>query len=389
MVFWIGAMAIAIVVAVAAGWRLLRRTADPAWPAAAGFAIALVAALGAAVQATVASLQTPAPPPIVASAPHGGDGSSDDGAGGSLDQAVERVKKALEEDPNDVDRWALLARTYMALGQTENALSAMGEAVARKEPRDAALLSEYGQIQIAANNGRAAGPPEATFAEVLTMTPDDPRARFFLAIARAEKGDIEGARADLEAMLENAPADAPWRATVFEQLQELGPPPAAEAPRGPTQEQVAAAADMTPEERAEMVRGMVDGLAQRMAENPDDFQGWLRLANAYVVLDEPAKGASALKSALELQPANVGLLVQYAELEIVAANGVVTPEAETAMERAIARQPGNPQAMWRLGQAAAARGETETARRMWTELLPKLLEADPLKADVRAALEGL
>ena len=38
---------------------------------------------------------------------------------------------------------------------------------------------------------------------------------------------------------------------------------------------------------------------------------------------------------------------------------------------------------------ASARGDVDDARRRWTELLPRLLEADPLKAEVRAALESL
>ena len=130
-------------------------------------------------------------------------------------------------------------------------------------------------------------------------------------------------------------------------------------------------------------------MMSRQAGIPDDFQGWIRLANSYMVLQEPAKASDALRQALKLQPGNVGLLLQVAEIEIDAADGRVTPEAETMLRRALDRQPGNPQALWRLGHAAAARGETEEARRMWTELLPKLMEADPLKAEVRKALEAL
>ena len=138
-----------------------------------------------------------------------------------------------------------------------------------------------------------------------------------------------------------------------------------------------------------MIRGMVDGLAARLEANPDDFQGWIRLANSYMVLREPAKASDALRQALKLQPGNVGILLQVAEIEIGAADGQVTPAAEAMLRRALDRQPGNPQALWRLGQAAAARGETEAARRMWTELLPKLMEADPLKDEVRKALQAL
>ncbi|MEQ9124070.1 MAG: tetratricopeptide repeat protein, partial [Alphaproteobacteria bacterium] len=305
---------------------------------------------------------------------------------------------------SDAGRWALLARSYIALGRSADAAKAVEEAIDRTDPPDPGLIGEYGETLVAAAQGRIPPDAEAAFARVLTLQPDDARARYYLAMARAEKGDVAGAQADLEALLRTAPADAPWRATVFEALQDLGAnpeipadvapepaaaPPAAEAPRGPSQADLAAAQDMSPEDRQAMIRGMVDGLAARLQENPDDFQGWIRLANSYMVLQEPAKAADALRRALKMQPGNVGLLLQVAEIEIDVAGGEVTPEAESALRRALDRQPGNPQALWRLGQAAAARGETDEARRMWTELLPKLMEADPLKAEVRKALEAL
>ncbi|WP_223291766.1 tetratricopeptide repeat protein [Defluviicoccus vanus] len=42
-----------------------------------------------------------------------------------------------------------------------------------------------------------------------------------------------------------------------------------------------------------MIRSMVERLATRLQQNPDDRQGWLRLASAYDVLGETAKAAEA------------------------------------------------------------------------------------------------
>lgn len=428
MVFWLGAFLIALIVAIITGWRLIRRQARPVWPTAAGFALAAMAAFGAAVQATVASLAPALPPPAqvarAAGAAHGGatasvGAPSSDVANDSFDELVTRLETGLAEDPNDAERWALLARSYVALGRLDDAVKAFQEALGRTDPPDAGLIGEYGETLVARADGRIAGPPEAAFQQVLALTPGDPRALFYLANAKAEKGDTDGARTDLSALLRSAPPSAPWRQTVFERLQELSPTDAATAnnaiapaatpveppsphaaaapqapttvtaPPGPTAEQVRAAEEMTPEDRQAMIRGMVDGLAEKMAENPDDFQGWIRLANAYRVLGEEAKAADALEGAVLLQPANTGLLIQYAEVRIVADGGVVTAEAEKALRRAELREPGNPQVQWRLGQAAAARGDVEDARRRWQEIMPKVFEQDPLKAEIRAALEAL
>jgi len=65
-----------------------------------------------------------------------------------------------------------------------------------------------------------------------------------------------------------------------------------EPPRGPTTEQMQAAQDMTTEQRAEMILAMVDSLATRLEDNPQDEQGWTRLIRARAVLGQDEKLAA-------------------------------------------------------------------------------------------------
>ncbi|MDW8444627.1 MAG: tetratricopeptide repeat protein [Acetobacteraceae bacterium] len=51
-----------------------------------------------------------------------------------------------------------------------------------------------------------------------------------------------------------------------------------------------------------MIEGMVQRLAERMRETPDDAEGWLRLARAYRVLGRAAEAREALRRAAELRP---------------------------------------------------------------------------------------
>ena len=57
---------------------------------------------------------------------------------------------------------------------------------------------------------------------------------------------------------------------------------------------------MSPAERQAMIRGMVDRLAVRLDANPDDAEGWQRLARAYAVLGETAKAEAAAARAAAL-----------------------------------------------------------------------------------------
>jgi cytochrome c-type biogenesis protein CcmH len=79
----------------------------------------------------------------------------------------------------------------------------------------------------------------------------------------------------------------------------VGPSPEIEAlaaklpPPAPSQTDREAFARMSPDERSEMIRSMVERLADRLEENPDDLEGWLRLARAYEVMGETDKANDA------------------------------------------------------------------------------------------------
>jgi cytochrome c-type biogenesis protein CcmH len=100
----------------------------------------------------------------------------------------------------------------------------------------------------------------------------------------------------LQALLADAPAGAPWRKAVAARLAEIAPDepqPSTKAPPGPNAQDIAAAQSMSPEERQAMIRSMVERLAARLEQQPDDKEGWARLAHAYDVLGDAEKARAA------------------------------------------------------------------------------------------------
>jgi cytochrome c-type biogenesis protein CcmH len=75
---------------------------------------------------------------------------------------------------------------------------------------------------------------------------------------------------------------------------------------------MAAAKDMSPEDRQAMIRGMVQRLATRMEQNPDDVDGWMRLGRSYGVLQQPDAALKAFASAAERAPDRVDVQLAYA-----------------------------------------------------------------------------
>jgi cytochrome c-type biogenesis protein CcmH len=79
------------------------------------------------------------------------------------------------------------------------------------------------------------------------------------------------------------------------------PKSAGPAPEAPNSAAGQAIQQMSPEEQAEMIRGMVDKLASKLEANPDDADGWRKLARAYQVLGENDKAKNALDRAAKVE----------------------------------------------------------------------------------------
>jgi len=69
-----------------------------------------------------------------------------------------------------------------------------------------------------------------------------------------------------------------------------------QAPSGPSAEDVKAAESMSPEDRAAMIIAMVDQLAARLADNPENPQGWIRLLRARTVLEQNVQKAKDIET---------------------------------------------------------------------------------------------
>ena len=221
--------------------------------------------------------------------------------GGLLADLAERLRQT----PDDLDGWALLARSYRSMDLPRESADAFARAVELSE-RAPSFLSAYGEMLVAAAGGQVTPEGRQAFEEALAKEPGDSRARYYIGVAKEQAGDKAGALADWQALVARADANAPWLEEISRQMArvaaELGvertiaappTPPAAPVLRGPSAADVEAVSEMTPEERQTTIRTMVEGLAERLAQQPDDVEGWLMLARSYATLGEDGKAREA------------------------------------------------------------------------------------------------
>jgi cytochrome c-type biogenesis protein CcmH len=337
--------------------RPARRSADMSWRF--GAAVAIAGLLPATAMAIYFSIGTPA-----ALDRGAGANAADPHSAAELTTAVDQLKTHLEKAPADLKGWTLLGRTLASLGRFDEARDAYNRAIALA-PDNAALHAEFGEALVLAGQGVVTAAAEAEFAKA----PDDPRSRYYLAEAALQRGDTAGATQKLRALLATAPADAPWRQTVADRLAEIsqnGAAPAGSTP-GPTAQDVAAAQSMTAQQRQSMIRGMVERLAQRLQQHPDDRTGWERLARAYDVLGEPDKAAAARERAATV-PGTAALQPE--------APPKAPPTSAPTQERPVAGSPAGAAAV-----PTDAPGWVERARRLEgqgraTEALATLKQAN-------------
>jgi len=87
-----------------------------------------------------------------------------------------------------------------------------------------------------------------------------------------------------------------WAEFVRDELERIEPG-TSPAARGPSAEDMAAAAQMDPQQRQQMITGMVAGLAEKLKKDGSDFEGWMRLVRAYTVLGDRDKARIAASDA--------------------------------------------------------------------------------------------
>ncbi|TSD90122.1 c-type cytochrome biogenesis protein CcmI [Mycobacterium sp. KBS0706] len=307
------------------------------------------------------------------------------------------LEQRLAASPQDRAGWIELGQRWSQLGESAKAADAYGRAIGLGNA-DAELTGRYGEALVGANGSTVTETARAAFEQALQLKPGDIRARYFLALGNAQAGDDRAALDLWQALARESPADAPWLPSVRQHLaeaaQRLGldpksatpepqPPVARAAP--PANGPAAGIASLPPDEQAKAIRGMVDGLAARLEQSPDDLEGWVRLARARGVLGDVGAAADAYARAAALAPDNNDLLRAYADSLLAAGRGEeVPPLLETGLRRILAADPNDAIALWFLGVAAQKSGQPEEARRLWGRMRDQFQEG----SQERRAIEG-
>jgi cytochrome c-type biogenesis protein CcmH len=208
---------------------------------------------------------------------------------------MDKLRSALKDRPDDLEGHRLLARNESGLGNYAAAMAAQRQVIAilgnSVSADDHAMLAE---IMILGAGGYVSPEAEAEIKRALQLDPLNGTASYYAGLMFAQVGRPDRTFALWAALLERSQPGDPWVAPLRAQLMQVASEagednyvlPGTEAAPGPDADALAAAAEMTPEEREEMVRGMVARLSERLATQGGSAEEWARLITAYGVLGE-------------------------------------------------------------------------------------------------------
>ena len=200
-----------------------------------------------------------------------------------FDQAMARIEGHLAANPEDGRGWEVVAPLYMSMGRYEDGVRAWA-AANRLLGETPARLDNWGEALVAAADGLVTAEARAVLEKALKADPTSVKSRFYRALGAEQDGDSKGAIEAYTKIIEDVPPGSPVVRSLAERITKLGgTPPAA-----------ATVAALPPKDQMDAIRGMVEGLAARLAQDGSDVEGWLRLVRSYAVLNEPDKAKDAL-----------------------------------------------------------------------------------------------
>jgi cytochrome c-type biogenesis protein CcmH len=136
------------------------------------------------------------------------------------DSAFAQMRQDMLGRFDTADRWLTIAEGFQRRGDTQGAAGLIRSAL-REHPDNAILWIGYGNALVIHSGGLVTPAAELAFQRAATLAPDHPAPRFFFGLALAQSGRLDEAERIWRSLIDNAPADAPWRAQVEQQLQAL------------------------------------------------------------------------------------------------------------------------------------------------------------------------
>ncbi len=313
-----------------------------------------------------------------------------------LEDEVEYLETSLDENPSQRDTWVALGNRLIELGRYRDAIDALDQAIAQGAD-DRLTQSRLGVALTLQEGGAVSAEAETSFRRALAADANDIAAAYWLAIRELQLGRGDAALRQLIAIEQSLPPEAPQRQSIgvviADVANRLGVDPEEARAAVVTVPDIDPSAIPEGEDQDAFILSMVEGLAAKLEENPDDIEGWRKLGRSWTVLGEYGRAEDAYGRAAALAPDDAEVLLDHA-LAILAtvpeeSSAPLPPSLGARIAEVLAIRPDDPTALYLAGLERARAGDGAGAREHWERLLAILPADAPQRVQIETDLEAL
>ena len=297
----------------------------------------------------------------------------------------EKLVLASKQNPKNLDILLELARTASQLNKTDIEISSLKKILSIKNSTK--LKSLLAQAYIRKADGQVTSKAQKLINEALAEDPLDPGANFLNGLAQSQIGNEMLAFEIWTELYKRTGENDTWKKDLENNIRSaaknLGI--SKKTLENKLKDNVLANNSLTKEilnlnekEQNLRINQMVEQLADRLKDNKNDFEGWVRLYQSYKVLGSNEKALKTLRDAIKLNPKNINLK-QMLLRELLPTNKkpVFSKETNKLVDDILVLDPNNVDGLFFSGFAAYNKGEKKKAITYW-DLLLKQLPKDSL-----------
>ena len=227
-------------------------------------------------------------------------------------ELVVKLRKTVKARPDDLEGHLLLSRVETGLQNFLAASTALSKAIKIKgDNATAEDFFDYSELLILAAQGYVSPEAEDALNQVLKRDIKFSAAHYYVGLMMAQNDRPDRAFQIWRRLLMQTPQDSPWIEPIRNQIENVAiaagvndfelPKLTKAEPvtplRGPSQADLKTAEGLSNIQRMDMIRSMVEGLSERLANEGGTAQEWAQLIRALIVLDDKGQAIAVWKNA--------------------------------------------------------------------------------------------
>ena len=236
-------------------------------------------------------------------------------------KAFNQAKARVEKNPESLSAQFMLAATASQIGSIEDEVNALEKSLSLSGG-DARIKSQLAEALTRQADGQVTKAASSLISQALQTNPEDIRALYLRGLESFQKGAMGDAILAWQSTATLILPDSPLADTLRSDIAKAATSNGVDIPKikfaslpksnisdsggnnalidiNPTlfEEQLSQFSNLSEIEQAQFIQQMVQRLSDRLEQQPENFYGWLQLANAHLSMQDVASASNALNSA--------------------------------------------------------------------------------------------